>query len=221
LEHLEKLVRRAARALGRAGLAHAYGHCSARVDDKHFLVCAAKAMGTIRPGERGTVVAIEGALPEGVLGEVRLHQQIYKRRPEIGGVCRIMPPVLMGLSVLRITPQPRHGFGAFFAPAPPLWDDVRLVRDDERARAVAELMGAAKAIVMRANGAVTAGRTLEEAVVFAWYLEEAARIEHFVRQLPGNPDHALLTAEEIIARDVSSGRVYERMWDYLCDGDPE
>lgn len=184
-------------------------------------MCAAKPMGTIRPGEPGTVVAIDGALPEGVLGEVRLHQQIYRRRPEVGGVCRIMPPILMGLSVLRITPRPRHGFGAFFAPAPPLWDDVRLVRDDERARTVAKLMGATKAVVLRANGAVTAGRTLEEAVVFAWYLEEAARIEQFVRQMPGNPDDALLTPEEARARDVSTGRVYERMWEYLTDGDPE
>jgi HCOMODA/2-hydroxy-3-carboxy-muconic semialdehyde decarboxylase len=40
----------------------------------------------------------------GVLGEVRIHQRIYARRPDVGAICRIMPPILMSLSVLRITP---------------------------------------------------------------------------------------------------------------------
>ncbi len=39
------VVRRAARALANAGLVNAYGHCSARIDERSFLVCAAKPMG--------------------------------------------------------------------------------------------------------------------------------------------------------------------------------
>ena len=35
----------------------------------------------------------------------------------------------------------------------------------------------ARAIVMRGNGAVAVGASLEEAVVMAWYLEDAARVE--------------------------------------------
>ena len=54
---LEVLVRKAARALGRHGLVHAYGHVSARIDERTFLVCAPEPMGLIAPGTPGTVVA--------------------------------------------------------------------------------------------------------------------------------------------------------------------
>src|SRR4051794_24150710 len=97
IEALEIRVRKAARAMGRHGLAHAYGHVSARIDANEFLVCASRPMGCIAPGERGTRVPVEGPLPDGVLGEVRIHQQIYRLRPDVGGICRVQPPKLMAL----------------------------------------------------------------------------------------------------------------------------
>jgi HCOMODA/2-hydroxy-3-carboxy-muconic semialdehyde decarboxylase len=217
----EILVRKAARALGRAGLAHAYGHCSARIDETSFLVCAPEPMGMIAPGTPGNVVAVEGPLPEGVLGEVRIHQQIYQRRPGVGGICRTMPPSIMALSTMRRTPKARHGFGSYFAPEPPLWDDPLLLRSDEQAMQLADQMGDARAIVMRGNGAVTAGETLEQAVVFTWYLEDAARVELEVLRCGEAETAPTLTPEQVEIRAVGTGRIYERMWDYLCDGDPE
>ncbi|WP_373278259.1 class II aldolase/adducin family protein [Sphingobium fuliginis] len=109
---LEEKVRQAARGLASAGLVHAFGHCSARIDEQHFLVCAAMPMGLIAD-EEGSVVAIGGPLPEGVLGEVRAHQAIYATRADVGGICRIMPPAVMALSTFGVTPAPRHGLGAY------------------------------------------------------------------------------------------------------------
>jgi HCOMODA/2-hydroxy-3-carboxy-muconic semialdehyde decarboxylase len=214
-------VRLAARALARGHLVHAYGHCSARVDERTFLVCAPKPMGTILPSDRGTTVPVEGPLPDGVLGEVRIHQAIYQRRTDVRAVCRIMPPQLGLLSLLRRTPRPRHGFGAYFAPAPPLWDDPRLLRDDAAAGRLAAQLGSANAIVMRANGAVVVGGSLVEAVALSWFLEEAARVEVGLAQLRSDGPETLLTPDETVARQVTAGRVYERMWEYLTFGDPE
>lgn len=221
MDIIERELRLAARALGRAGLVHAYGHCSRRLDDDHFLVCAPRPMGIIAPGEPGTVVAIEGPLPAGVLGEVRVHQAVYRRRRAVGAICRIMPPAIMALSVLRRTPLPRHGFGAYFAPAPPLWDDPRLLRDDDLATQLAAALGEAKAIVMRANGAVVVGENLAEAVTLSWFLEEAARLETQLAAMGADDDSSCLSSAETEARQVTSGGVYERMWDYLTEGDPE
>jgi HCOMODA/2-hydroxy-3-carboxy-muconic semialdehyde decarboxylase len=220
-ESVERLVRKAARALARAGLVNAYGHCSARIDAHSFVVCAARPMGLIAPGEAGTLVPVAGPLPEGVLGEVRIHQSIYRRRPEVGGVVRCLPPKVLSLSTLRRTPKPRHGFGSYFAPQAPLWDDPQLIRTEAQAEGVAAALGDSRAAVMRGNGAVTAGATLEEAVVFAWYLEDAARVELDVLAagLPG--DEVLLSQDEARQRAVSAGRIYERMWEYLTHGDPE
>lgn len=213
----QHLVRQAARALAGAGLVHAYGHCSLRLDEASFLVCAAMPMGLI-VDEPGVVVPVDGSLPEGVLGEVRAHQAIYRLRPDIRGICRIMPPALMALSTQRIVPRPRHGIGAYFAPAPPLWDDPRLLRDDASAAGLAAAIGAAPAIVMRGNGAIVVADSLEKAVTLAWFLEDAARVELAVRSTGADPDSGLLDPAETIARQVFAGGVVERMWAYLTAG---
>ncbi|OVZ56389.1 class II aldolase [Pigmentiphaga sp. NML080357] len=213
-------MRAAARALARANLAHAYGHCSLRLDKDHFLVCAAKPMGMIAPHEAGTVVPVHGELPEGVLGEVRIHQHIYRLREDVGAVIRSMPRDVMTLSSAGVTPAPRHGMGSYFSPGVPLWDDPQLVRTEEQAAGVAAAMGQAPAVVMRGNGAVVAAAGLEQAVTLTWYLEDAARIELQLRAagLAGGP---VLSPEECERRATWAGRIYERMWEYLCDGDPE
>ena len=89
------------------------------------------------------------------------------------------------------------------------------------AAALARLLGNASAVVMRANGAVTVGSSIEHAMAHAWCLEDAARIEHSVRSMTTDPEDSLLTPDEIKARQVSSGRVFERLWEFMTDGDPE
>ncbi len=221
IEVTQRRVRMAARALARYGLGHAYGHISARLDGETFLVCAPKPMGLIAVGEAGDVVPIEGALPDGVLGEVRCHQQIYRRRGDVNGICRTFLGDVMTLSTMRLTPRARHGFASYFAPCPPLWDDAALLRSDEAAGRLAETLGDARAIVMRGNGAIMTGASVEESIVMAFYLEEAAKTELAVLAAGDRVTPVEMTEAEAEARAVSSGRIFERMWDYLTFGDPE
>lgn len=220
LGEAERLVRVAGRALARAGLVHAYGHCSQRLDEGRFLVSPAKPLGLVEPGEPCSVVPLDGDLPEGVLGEVRAHREIYRRRHEVAGVVRSMPPSIMSLGVMGLTPRARHGLGCYFHPAPPLWDSVQLVRSDPQARAMADALGPAAAIVMRGNGVVAAGMSLQEAVVLTWYLEDAARIELDCLSA-GRGEIGLVDEPQARERATWSGRIRERMWDYLTTGDPE
>lgn len=214
-------VRKAARALAKCGLVGPYGHCSVRLNEAELLVCAAKPMGTIGPGEDGTVVPISGALPEGVLGEVRVHQQIYQRRPDVGAVCRVLPPNVMLMSALGRAPEVRHGFGAFFYPRPAYWPSPALMRSDEVAAGVAASMGLLNGVILRANGAVVAGADMKQAITLAWFLEDMCRVELGVLSAGEATLGPLLTAEEASKRSEWSGRVAERMWDYLTAGDPE
>lgn len=210
----QRLVRQAARALGAAGLVHAYGHCSLRLDDAHFLVCAAMPMRLIRD-EAGRVVPVAGALPDGVLGEVRAHQAIYSRRPDVRAICRIMPPAVMALSTQGIVAAPRHGIGAYFHPAPALWHDPRLLRDEDSAARLAGTLGDGAAIVMRGNGAIVVADGIEKAVTLSWFLEDAARVERDVRAMGFDPAAGLLDTDEIAARQLFAGQVVERMWMWL------
>lgn len=210
----QRLVHQAAHALGRAGLVHAYGHCSMRLDERHFLVCAARPLELVGHA-MGTVCSVSGALPDGVLGEVRVHQQIYMRRRDVAAVCRIMPPALMALSTQGVVPRPRHGIGAYFDRLP-LWPDPRLLRDDSAADGVAEMLGHAPAIVMRGNGAIVVGDTVQKAVTLAWFLEDAARVERDIRAMGFDPGQGLLDPSETADRQVWGGQVAERMWDWLA-----
>lgn len=215
----QRSLRMAARALARHGLVHAYGHCSLRLDREHFLVSASKPLGLVRPDEAGIVLRVDADLPDGVLPEVRIHREIYRARPDVGGIARVQPPKLMSLSVLGRTPQPCHGFGSYFHPAVPLRDDPLLLRDDARAAQLAQQLGSGRAIVMRGNGAVLAGDSLPMAVVLAWYLEDAARVE--LDALACGLEPIRFSAEQAATRATWNGRLLERMWDYLSEGDPE
>jgi HCOMODA/2-hydroxy-3-carboxy-muconic semialdehyde decarboxylase len=215
-------MRLAARALARNGLAHAYGHVSIRIDDGHFLVSPPQPLATVKAEDAGVVVPLDGPLPDRALPEVRIHREIYRQRTDVGGVCRFQSPAVMALSALGETPRVLHGLGAYFAPSPPLWPDVLLVRDDESAVKVAATLGDRAAIVLRGNGAVTAGASLQEAAAFAFFLEDAARIE--LTLLPARAagcEPREYTPDEAKRRAVKAGTLIDRMWQVLCFGDPE
>lgn len=216
----QREVRLLARACDRAGLTTAYGHCSVRLDAASFLVCASKPMGLITPADEGSVVPLDGPLPEGVLGEVRMHREVYRLRPEINAIVRFISPHVLALAALGRTPKPRHGFGAYFSPQVPFWPDPNLVRNDAAAEGVAQTLGGHSGIVVSVNGAVVAGTDAAQALTLAIFLEDAARVELAALQA-GCGDQPPLTAEQCAARATWAGRVAERQWDYWTARDPE
>ncbi len=221
MERKQVIVRKMARALARGGLVNAYGHCSVRLDETSFLVCAAKPMGMIKAGDAGAVVPVAGALPEGVLGEVRIHQQIYQLRQDVNAVARFLSPNVLALAALGLTPRARHGFGSYFYPQVPFWADPGLVRNDAAALGVAQAMGRAPAVVVAINGAVTAGESPQQALTLAWFLEDSARVE-LAALAAGLADKApRMSEEQAKNRATWQGRIAERMWDHLSAGDPE
>ncbi|PIT80716.1 class II aldolase/adducin family protein [Limnohabitans sp. JirII-31] len=217
----EQLVRTTGRALARAGLATAYGHCSLRLDAEHFLVCAPRPMGLLTPQNSGTVVSVHGPLPDGVLGEVRIHQQVYKRRTEVNGICRFFPPHVMALAAMKLTPSARHGFSSYFYPHVPRWEHTALVRNEAAAEGVVDTLGNAPAVVVSVNGAVTVADSIQKALVLAWFLEDAGRVENAV-QAAGHTDISIFnTPQEAQERATWNGGIVERMWDYLTHDDIE
>jgi HCOMODA/2-hydroxy-3-carboxy-muconic semialdehyde decarboxylase len=220
-DDMERKLRMAARALPRHRLGTAFGHVSTRFSDAAFLVCASKALNTITSQDAGSLVAYDGDMPDGVLGEVRLHREIYNRRRDVGAIVRTFAPDVVTLSAMGLTPRVRHGFGSYFAPAPPLWPETALLRDDAKAAEAAELMAEAPAIVLRGNGCVVAGRTIEEALALTWFLEMAATTELAFRAGGDASLDREYTNDQALARAVTSGGIVERTWAYLTHGDPE
>lgn len=217
---ISRNVRVAARSLARAGLVHAYGHCSARIDADRFLVCPSMPMGLIPVGAACIEVPVHGPLPQGVLGEVRLHQRLYATRPEAGGVVRFMGPNVMAIAALPVVPQIRHGFGTYFAPEVGLWDDIQLVRDDDRAAGAIAAMGQSAGLLMQGNGAVVVGRSLEIATALAFYLDDMCRVE-LAALAAGKADMPGISPDAAARRATTAGGIFERMWDHMTAADPE
>ena len=221
IENSDLTVRRMARALGQNGLSGPFGHCSLRLDATKFLVCAPRPMALIGVGEAGTVVGVESELPAGVLGEVRLHQQIYRRQSRVSAICRFISPHITALAALGRTPQARHGFGSYFAAGVPMWSHPSLVRNDDAAAQVADLMGSQPALFLSVNGAVTAAESPERAVALAYFLEDAARVELVALAALHGTSGPILALDVAQERATWSGRIAERVWEYLLRNDPE
>lgn len=215
----ERLLRIAGRAVARAGLVHAYGHCSLRLDDSYYLVSPSKPLGLVGTEDHCHILNINDAIPDHILGEVRIHREIYRRRPDVNGIIRSMPPHVMTLAAHGIIPQPRHGFGTYFSAGLSLWEDPQLLRSDEAASALAEQLHDGNAIMMRGNGAVIAASSIEKAVVLTWYLDDMARIELAGRCANIAAEH--LSEDQCAERGTWKGGIAERMFQYLSDGDPE
>jgi HCOMODA/2-hydroxy-3-carboxy-muconic semialdehyde decarboxylase len=190
---------------------------SARLDASQFLVTPGRPLGQLAPGALLVRCPLEGELPAAALPEVRMHQAIYRVRPDVEAICRFQAPALMALSALGRTPRALHGLGAYFAPGAPLFDDPGLVRDLPRATAVARALGLARAIVLRGNGALSVGSSLHAALALAWCLEDAARVELAVLSTGLEPTP--YTAAQAAERS-SDPRLIERLWDFLVGGEP-
>lgn len=76
------------RALDRAGLAAAHGHCSLRLDEHRFLVTPPHPLRVLTT-QPGVVVTLDGPLPDHAAPEVALDREIYRRRPDVGAVCTL------------------------------------------------------------------------------------------------------------------------------------
>ncbi len=73
------------------------------------------------------------------------------------------------------------------------------------------------------NGGVVTGATIEEMAAMVFFLEQGSKTELAVLNASGHrdADPVILTADEAEARNTGTGRIYERMSDYLTDGDPD
>jgi HCOMODA/2-hydroxy-3-carboxy-muconic semialdehyde decarboxylase len=202
-------------ALYREGLVTAFGHLSCRTTGDRWLITPPMPLGRLSP-ESGFSELDLGAddLPVGVPLEAWIHLSIARRRPEVSAICRAQPPTATALASAAVPIVPLHGQGAFLGPQVPVFDDAILVRDQDRADALADRLGQAPALLMRGNGAVTVGAGIGEAVARMWVLEASARMNSVAAAagIPAAlPDHA-----QAAWRAVST-EILGRIWSDLRD----
>jgi len=172
-------VARGARMLARAGLVHAFGHTSVRTSDEGIAISSTRPLDALEPED--VVVldadgrAVAGPVEEAPI-EIALHRAIYAARPDVGGIARGHPPHVVRWGIGTRDLPLLHGLGALAGLRVPVHTEVDLVASPTAATAAASTLGDGWAMLLRANGAVTVGVTLDEAATRLWFLEDRARV---------------------------------------------
>ena len=214
------------RILAHQRIVDAYGDISARhpSDRTGFLLARAMSPASVRiPDiiEFGLDGARRRHAADPLPGERFIHAAIYEARPDVMAVLHASPEDILAFSVTQTPLQPVIGSVGDMGGRVPVWDiaekfgdatDLR-VSTMERARDVARCLGRHRVVLLRGEGLIVTGRTLNDVVRLAAYVPRNGRtIVATTRLGTFKP----LSAGEIAARlaiDPESNAM-RRGWEY-------
>ena len=118
------------------------------------------------------------------VGEIYIHTEMYKRRPEVNAVIHAHPPGVLLCTMAGVKIRPI--FGGYEPPGMrmaleglPLFERSITLHTLEETLPFLEVMGTKDVCLMRAHGIAVAGRSVEEATQRAIVLETLARLNWY------------------------------------------
>ncbi|HWP58081.1 MAG TPA: class II aldolase/adducin family protein [Candidatus Acidoferrales bacterium] len=189
------------------GLSDAFAHLSARVDGDRMLFMPRKSPALVKPKDL-FVVDFEKRVPQS-----SVHQAIYKRRDDVGAVVHFHSFNIVLLTVGGQTVRPMHNYSVAFYDGVPVFEGVGQVETPERAAKIAELLGSAKAVLLRGHGAVVVGGNIPEVCMLALALDESARLQIEAMKL-GEPRFIDAREAERIAQQTFKETSIARAWEH-------
>ena len=178
------------------------GHISCRVPGRpelFYMKAHSLGLDEITP-ENILTIDLDGNVVAGTArrhSEVYIHSEAYRARPDVHAVLHTHPTYSVALSAtgrpLRVYSNP----SALFAGALGAYTDtINLIRTSDMGRRVAEALGPHRAVLLKNHGVVVATAGIEETVITAIMLENAAMVQ-LLAEAAGDP------APEFTAKDVA------------------
>jgi ribulose-5-phosphate 4-epimerase/fuculose-1-phosphate aldolase len=194
-----------------------FGHVSARLPGQDYLHMTPYGLGLedVR-AENISLIDFAGSNLYGALcpREFPIHTEIYRIRVEVNCVIHTHPPQAIIVSASGGNLRPISHEGALFSDLPLFMETSGLILTLAQGKAVAMCLGQARAALLQNHGIVAAGRSVEEATVYAVLLEKAARMELTARQFAvqswSSEEESRLKVEQ-----VYSERNMRNIWEYL------
>ena len=222
MKELEDLVA-ANRILASFGVIDAYGHVSLRSphDPKRYFLAHAIAPERVQLEDLLEYDLDSRPLEDRGRESVRerfIHGEIYKTRPEVMAVVHNHSPSVVPFSVTEVPMRPIYHMASFVGEGLPNFEirDFQkgsdlLVKTPSLGSALAKVLGAKPAALMRGHGAVVVGENLPRAVGRSVYLELSARLQTQAMALagPGGRITYLDDAEVLASNPVQD---YKRAW---------
>jgi L-fuculose-phosphate aldolase len=197
------------------------GHISVRLPDdplRFFMKAHSIGLDEIKLDNILTI-DLEGEVVAGTArrhSEVYIHSEIYKARADVQCVLHTHPTYAVALSAsgrpLKCYSQP----SALFHGALGLYDDtINLIRTPQMGAGVAKALGSNRAVLLKSHGIVVAGGTIEEVVISALMLENAAEIQ-MILEAAGDPSAEFPPADIAqLQRDIGRPDQFVVNFDYL------
>jgi L-fuculose-phosphate aldolase len=196
-----------------------WGHATARVPGTNtfWMKPAGLGLEEIR-AEDLLLIDVDGRVIRGRRprhSEVFIHAEIFRARPDVGGVVHTHPVPSTAFASLGVPLRPiTHEGTNFVPPDVPRFDETTdLIVTPELGKAVARTLGDRPALFLVSHGIVTAGATIEEAVVNALLLDKASRAQLMVPG--GTPRFWTADAEALVKRKrIYNAENLESRWAY-------
>jgi len=110
--------------------------------------------------------------------EAVLHSEVYRRRPDVGAVVHGHPPHATAFSATEAQLEMLTHDAVLFADGVGAFEETpQLITETEQARAVAEALGARRAVLLRNHGVLVVGKDVPWAALAAVTLERAIRLQ--------------------------------------------
>lgn len=198
-----------ARIIVHQGLADAFAHISIRLPaENQMLFMPAKSPALLQETDLFLIGLNEKA------PQTSVHTAIYQHRLDVGAVIHTHPPKIISLSVLGRTVEPIHNYSAIFHEGVPLYDRAGQVGDLETAEEIVQTLDRSKAIILKGHGALTVGRSIQEACLLAIFLEESAK--YYIEALAcGEPRRLSLDEAQRVAAQTFKKSSIERAWEHF------
>ena len=208
------------RILARLGLADWLGHVSARVPGEDCMVIKGLGidLGDLQKTTRDEIITVglDGGKIEGkhnIPGETPLHAEIYKKRPDVGGIVHTLQRVTLAFGAAKRKILPLQGIMAWMVEKDlPVFSSSLMVSTVDAGKKVAQLLGQYQACHLKNHGVVVVGKTVEEAVISCIDLEDQAKLTMMAESL-GKPD--VMSKKEIALKKERTQIHVDASWRYL------
>ena len=148
-------------------------------------------------------------------GELPIHIEIYKKRPDVNCVVHTHPLYATAFSATGQTLKPVNNEGVLFAKPLPYFDRVTdLIVTPELGEALADKLGDEKAIFLKNHGIVVVGESIEQAAVRAYLLEKTIKTLYVAKAF-GEPTWTEDAEAQQKAGRIFTGPKTNAMWQAL------
>jgi L-fuculose-phosphate aldolase len=197
------------------------GHISARLPDdpsRFFMKPHSVGLDEITM-ENILTIDLDGRVVAGSArrhSEVYIHSEIFKARPDVQCVLHTHPPYSIALSSTGRPLQCFNQGGALFHESLAVYSDtINLIRSSQLGAGVARALGSHRAVLLKNHGIVVVAGTIEEMVVSALMLEEAARIQLIAEAAGECSPQFPATDIRQLQHDISQPDQFAVNYDYL------